>query len=257
MVTTRAATSQRNYIEAELKLVQERLKELPTLDKCTTVQEKKERLALNQQRAILLRAQKDLVAQGARSSSREVNAIITRNTMPASYVPPSTEDTSSLPPPIEVPLAPSPPRAYLSPPAVDAQPAPLPSNNYFPSSPIVTKILSPPRVAARFVPSPSTDTQPAQSSSHDLHPLEADSPANVVTPLSAVPASPVNHIWEVPSEYRGWAYTNAAPVQKSIGVSPSKVEQILGKRPRKQSQRLKEAEKNSGSTRGQSRRRGS
>jgi hypothetical protein len=59
-MTARAATSERNYIEAELKLVQERLTELPTLDQCTTVQETTERMALNQQRAILRRAQKDL-----------------------------------------------------------------------------------------------------------------------------------------------------------------------------------------------------
>ena len=65
MMTAHTATSEHNYIEAELKLVQEHLTELPMLDKCNTVQEPKEQLVLNQQRAILRQAQKDLKEQGA------------------------------------------------------------------------------------------------------------------------------------------------------------------------------------------------
>jgi hypothetical protein len=229
-MAARAATSERNYIEAELKLVQEGLTELPTLDQCTTVQETKERFALNQQRAILRRAQKDLKEQGARSSSREVNAIVARSTL-------STFDAtlSALPPLLE---APPPARASLSPHAVHLQTVPLPSNTSF--SPLVdTEPSTKPSPSPSFTfsdphPSlPAADTQTAHSSSHECHSVEAgwergqNHPSDPPLP---VPVTPVDNIWEVPSEYRGWAYTNAAPEKRSIGVSPSKAEQVVGKR---------------------------
>jgi hypothetical protein len=265
-MTARAATSERNYIEAELKLVQERLTELPTLDQCTTVQETTERMALNQQRAILRRAQKDLKEQGVRSSSREVNAIVARSTLSA-----SDATLSSLPPLVEAPPpARSITHASLLP---SVQTVSLPSNTY--SSPLVDTEPSPsPSPSFTFLHPHSSlapaDTQPARSSSHAFHSAEADwdrdqnhpsgppSPVNAGTSPSAGPATPGNNIWEVPSGYRGWAYTNAAPEKRSIGVSPSKAEQVVGKRERKQSQRWKQAEESTalGSSRGKRRRRG-
>jgi hypothetical protein len=173
------------------------------------VQEMTERMVLNQQQVILRQAQKDLKEQGVHSSSREVNTIINQSTLLA-----SNATLSSLPPLVKAP----PPKRSITHASLlpSVQMVSLPSNTYF--SLLVDTEPSP-------SPSPSLapeDSQPAHLSSHVFHLAEADwdrdqnhpsgppSLVNVGTSPSADPATPGNNIWEVPSGYRSWVYTNAA-----------------------------------------------
>jgi hypothetical protein len=180
--------------------------------------------------------------------------------------------------------APSPAHTF-SPPPGDAQHGISPSRTVdphpvlFPSSGYTYPLIMPPldtqpalSASDSYTLSPPLDTvwgngsaYPIDSALSTAH-LTGQQLATDGTPSSpyaeAVSERSANGIWEAPSGHRGWAYTNASPEHKSIGVSPSKAEVLTGKRTRIQSQRGRAAAEESeiidasaGSGRGKKRRR--